>query len=98
MVTNERKLIVDFECEFESYDGSKNPQQESMSQTQRPIIQGAQLLSLEGKTATYSFDPNKVKASDLIKHVATTYDIQDVLVHNASIEEIIAELYQVLDI
>lgn len=96
MVTNERKLIVDFVNTYDDYHVDKAADYKASCAL--PEIEGAKLISLEGATGTYSFDPNQVKASDLIKDVATTYDIEDVLVHNASIEEIIAELYQVLNI
>ena len=96
MVTNERKLIVEFVNTYEDYHVDKTSKLEVNYEL--PLIEGADLISLEERTGTYSFDPNVVKASDLIKTVATSYDIEDVLVHNASIEEIIAELYQVLNI
>lgn len=96
MVTNERKLIVDFVHEF-SDEYVENLANNKVD-CGLPIIEGANLLSLDGKEATYAFDPDKVKASDLIKKVAATYEIEDILVHNASIEEIIAELYKVLNI
>ena len=84
MVTSDRKLIVEFAKTYKSFEV--------------PYIEGARLISLEGKSGTYAFDPDKVKASELIKNVAMTYDIKDVLVHNASIEEIIGDLYKLLDI
>lgn len=83
MVSQERHLVVDFV---------------EQSKDKHPIIEGASLISYEGKTVTYGFDPLKVKASDLIKQVASNYNIEDVLVHHPSIEEIIAKLYQTLDI
>lgn len=65
---------------------------------QQPLIPNTTLLQEEGKRCVYGFNPEVVKASELIKSVAMDYEIEDVLVENASIETIIAQLYQVLKI
>lgn len=85
MVTTERKLIVDFA-------------QGQIIEGQVPDLPDARLVSFEGKTATFYFDPTVVKASELIKWCASSYEVEDVLVHPVSIEEIIAKLYRVLGI
>jgi len=84
MVSEERHLIVDF---------VKGSVESTCIE-----VKGATLLSYENDRGTFSFDPNQVKASELIKEVALSYDIEDVLVNSLSIESIIAKLYQVLGI
>jgi ABC-2 type transport system ATP-binding protein len=61
-------------------------------------IPGINLLKKNNKRCVYGFDQEKIKASDLIKYASSRFDIEDVLVENASIEEIIADLYKVLNI
>lgn len=61
-------------------------------------IDGINLLSLKGKRAIYGFNPDHIKVSDYINRLSSKYEVEDVLVENASIEEIIADLYKVLNI
>lgn len=61
-------------------------------------IPGAKLLKYENGKGVYGFNPEKSKASELIKYAASNYAVEDILVETASIEEIIAELYEVLRI
>lgn len=56
------------------------------------------LLEIKDKRAVYAFNPQDVKVSDLIKYAAATYEVEDIFVQNAAIEEIIADLYKVLEI
>lgn len=85
MVTQERHLTVDF------VEGE-------VTHPEKILIKGAQLISFEKNRGIFSFDPNTIKASDLIKEFANLYPIEDVLVNHVSIETIIAKLYHVLDI
>lgn len=62
------------------------------------IIEKATLRNFDGKKAIFGFNPEKISASEIIKEVSNTYEIKDILVENASIEEIIADLYGVLEI
>jgi ABC-2 type transport system ATP-binding protein len=84
MVTNDRALIVEYVNPF--------------LPKEIPLIEGTKIKGFEGKQVTYIFDPEQVKASELIKNIASDYEIEDVFLHNTSIEEIIAKLYQILDI
>ena len=68
------------------------------SEVRRPELDDARLIETDGMKATFYFDPTKVKASELIKICASKYEVEDVLVHPVSIEEIIAKLYKVLGI
>ncbi len=63
-----------------------------------PVIEGANLIAVDGNRATYQYEVEQVKASELIQQVSATYDIHDVLVENIPIEEIITRLYEVIDI
>jgi ABC-2 type transport system ATP-binding protein len=81
MVTEERRLTVDFAKDYDSYD-----------------IPDTHLLKKENRHCIYGFDQDRVKASDLIQYASGRYEIEDVLVENASIEEIITDLYRVLKI
>lgn len=60
-----------------------------------PKLKGADLVSLEGQRALYRFDPDNVKASELIQEVAGTYQVEDVFLESIAIEEVIAKLYEV---
>lgn len=62
------------------------------------IIEKATLRNLDSNKAIFGFNPEKISASEIIKEVSNTYEIKDILVENASIEEIIADLYGVLEI
>lgn len=81
MVTNERRLIVDFIRDYSN-----------------PVLEGASIVSIDGKRVVYNFNPNEIKGSTLIKEVASRYEIIDVLIHHISIEEMIAKIYDVLGI
>lgn len=61
-------------------------------------IQNARLITKEGNRCIYGFNPDLVKTSDLITYASTHYEIEDLLVENAAIEEIIADLYEVLSL
>lgn len=67
-------------------------------EVEEPELEHARLVEQDGLKATFYFDPTKIKASELIKVCASTYELEDVLVHHVSIEEIIAKLYCVLGI
>jgi len=56
------------------------------------------LLEIKDKRAVFAFNPQDVKVSDLIKYAAAAYEVEDIFVQNAAIEEIIADLYKVLEI
>jgi len=56
------------------------------------------LLEIKDKRAIYAFNPQDVKVSELIKYAADNYEVEDIFVQNAAIEEIIADLYKVLEI
>ncbi len=90
-MTEERRLIIDFAEMMES-------DRPGHSHGVIPELRGARLVSYDGKQAVYTFDPDKVKASELIKEAASSFEVEDILTHNASIEEIIARLYHALGI
>lgn len=58
-----------------------------------PDLEGAVLIRQEGSRAVYAFDPDQVPASRLISLASERHAVNDILVENASIEAIIAELY-----
>lgn len=80
-VTNERKLIVDYDNGYVE-----------------PDIEDARLVEQTGSRVEYRFDPDKVKASELIHRVSSDYDVMDVLVETISIEEVITRLYEVYEL
>jgi len=56
------------------------------------------LLEVKNRRAVFAFNPQDVKVSELIKYAAAAYEVEDIFVQNAAIEEIIADLYKVLEI
>src|SRR5262249_37712086 len=56
-------------------------------------IEGATLLASTERTATLSFDPRRITARALIDRIAAGYDVDDIRVEDASIEEVIARFY-----
>lgn len=73
-------------------------QAHSANSPRLPYLEHATLVSFQNGRGTYHFDPNQVKASDLIGRAAELCPVKDVFVHSTSIEEIIAKLYEVMDI
>lgn len=63
-----------------------------------PEIEGTRFIKQEGSRVEYRFDPDKVKASELIHRVSSEFDVEDVLVETVSIEEIITRLYKVFEL
>ena len=54
----------------------------------------ANLTSRDGNRIHIQFDPNRVSAADLISHVTSQNEVQDLFVENPPIEETIARIYQ----
>ncbi|MBN1968656.1 MAG: ATP-binding cassette domain-containing protein [Candidatus Delongbacteria bacterium] len=57
-----------------------------------------EIIRVDGNRIIYSFNPEDISASELIKQASTKFEIADVFVENASIEEIISDLYEVLQL
>ena len=53
------------------------------------------LRTQKGTKVIYGFNPEAVSASEIIQEASSLYEIKDILIENASIEEIIADLYEV---
>jgi ABC-2 type transport system ATP-binding protein len=56
-------------------------------------VDGARLISIEGRRAHLSFDPTKVPAPELIARVTSLYRVLDLFVVDPPIEEIVARIY-----
>lgn len=113
MVADERQLVIDYEescsdqydhwTDRQGLDGTEEVQELKGSQRLRenlrlPYLDFATLVSFQNGRATYHFDPHQIKASDLISKAADLCPVKDVFVHSTSIEEIIAKLYEVMEI
>lgn len=83
MVTDERRIRLEFETLPEDF-------------TDLPF--GLNLIEHKGLKAEFGYNPEIADISTLITNLANSYAIKDIFVENASIEEIIADLYGVLDI
>ena len=60
-----------------------------------PVIHPkANLTSRDGSRIHIQFDPDQVSATDLISHVTSQNEVQDLFVENPPIEETIARIYQ----
>ena len=60
-----------------------------------PVIHSkANLTSRDGNRIHIQFDPDQVSATDLISHVTSQNEVQDLFVENPPIEETIARIYQ----
>lgn len=91
------------------YDGSSEGLRKMVTEERRLTIDfmtdygeikmdGLHLKHKDGKKYVFAFNPDKLKPSMLIQQLTAKYEIKDFLVENASIEEIIADLYQVLNV
>lgn len=89
MVTQERELTIDFAKDTVDFELLKKREVE---------YSGLQLVSFDKDRGSFRFDPGQHKVSELIKEFALTFEVEDVFVNPVSIEEIIAKLYQVLEI
>jgi|SRR5579871_871919 len=56
-------------------------------------IEGATLLHHEGRLLTFSFDPAKLPARQLIERVTSRFEVEDVRIEDVAIEEVIARFY-----
>jgi ABC-2 type transport system ATP-binding protein len=56
-------------------------------------VDGATLLARTERSATFSFDPKRIPARALIDKVASAYEVEDIRIEDASIEEVIARFY-----
>ncbi|MBV9330292.1 MAG: ABC transporter ATP-binding protein [Alphaproteobacteria bacterium] len=56
-------------------------------------IEGARLIAREGRTLTFSFDPEDIPARALIDRIASAYEVEDIRIQDAAIEEVIARFY-----
>lgn len=91
------------------YDGSSKGLRKMVTEERRLTIDfvkdygeirldGLHLKHKDGSKYIFAFNPDKLNPSKLIQQLTAQYDIKDFLVENASIEEIIADLYQVLNV
>ncbi len=56
------------------------------------------LRQLSHQKAVFGFNPDEISAAELIHIASSKYVIKDLLIENAAIEEIIADLYEVLQL
>lgn len=61
-------------------------------------LKNATLRQLSDNKAVYGFNPDEISASELIQAASNHYAIKDIWIENAAIEEIIADLYEVLEL
>ena len=54
---------------------------------------GARLQNREGRTLEFAFDPTKTPAHRLIASIAARYQVEDIRIEDAKIEEVIARFY-----
>lgn len=83
MVTDERRIRIEFR---------------SLPHGLKDLSKDLTVINKEGLNAEFGYNPDAVDVSILITKLANQYAIKDIFVENASIEEIIADLYGVLDI
>lgn len=56
------------------------------------------LIQVSHHRAVFGFNPDEISAAQLIQIASSKYVIKDLLIENAAIEEIIADLYEVLQL
>lgn len=86
-ITNLRKLVGEerrLTIEFEKSDDYQLPH--------------TTLRQLSHQKAVFGFNPDEISATQLIQIASGKYVIKDLLIENAAIEEIIADLYEVLQL
>jgi ABC-2 type transport system ATP-binding protein len=60
---------------------------------ERPELDGAELLSLEGTTARFRFDRTRERAAALIRQATERFEITDVSIEEPDLESIIRRIY-----
>lgn len=56
-------------------------------------VEGATVVSREGREVVFAFDPREIAPATLIANLTHNYEVSDLLVEDAPIEEIVARLY-----
>ena len=59
----------------------------------KPVLENAEIISIQGSKVLYSFERDVVSASNLINQLSTKYRILDLEVHDQPIEDTIREIY-----
>ncbi|MCL2664703.1 MAG: ATP-binding cassette domain-containing protein [Defluviitaleaceae bacterium] len=62
------------------------------------MIDGASSANFENGTLTVMFDPEKLKAHELVMRVSEKYSLNDIMIEEQNIDEIIAEMYREMNI
>jgi ABC-2 type transport system ATP-binding protein len=57
-------------------------------------VEGAQVTGRDGSRATYTFERNRISASELISRISSRYRIQDLEVREPDIEETVRRIYE----
>ncbi|MDA3847617.1 MAG: ATP-binding cassette domain-containing protein [Vallitaleaceae bacterium] len=105
MVTDERKISVAFEpfgnaastgIESSSLGNKSGEVESALSHALQ--IEGLSMLAYQKGKVVYGYNPDVVNISDVIQELSNRIRIKDILIENASIEEIIGELYEVLEV
>lgn len=59
-----------------------------------PVLEGAEVVSVDGLTARYRFNRGEITASELIGRLSAKYRIHDLTVREPEIEETVRNIYQ----